>query len=179
MYGEEGPVQSRGLLRHHADLDVDTMGAQVLQSASADARVWILDRDHRTSDARFDDAGGARPRTAGVGARLERAVERGAPRPIARVGQRVDLGVRSTGSLVRPAADDHPFGIHHERADHRVRAGAAAPSLGQQQRARHMGGVVDHHFSSKRASTYSCGANGIKSSMPSPTPTYRIGSFRS
>ncbi len=67
-----------------------------------------------------------------MAARFERAVERGATRPLARVGERDDLRVRPTGTLVRPAADDHAFGVD----DHARRPSGSgwcvpAPALGE------------------------------------------------
>src|SRR5439155_15253070 len=82
-------------------------------------------------------------------------------------------------------ADDDAVGRYDDRADERIGARAPEAAGGVKQRAlrvrrflRRAAGL-DHHFSSKRPSTYSFASKGTRSSMPSPTPTYRIGSFRS
>jgi hypothetical protein len=111
-------------------------------------------------------------------ARLERAIQRGASGVLTGVAKRVHLGMRPACKLVRAAPDDYPVVSNHDCADHRIGSGATAPSFGEKERTRHVPGIdvgrgraCRYHFSSNNASTYSCGANGIKSSIPSPTPT--------
>src|SRR4029079_11838220 len=86
--------------------------------------------------------------------------------------------VRSPRPLVSAVPADAAVPGHDDRADHRIGSRPAAAAGGQEQRPRHVG-LVAHHFSSKRPFTYSDASHGTRSSSPSPTPTYRIGSFRS
>ena len=151
---------------------------EVAEAAPSHHRVRVLDRDHGTANPCFYDARSARSGPPGVRAGLERAVECRAASPIAGVRQRHHLGVRPARTLMGAAADHHALRVHDYGADHRIRAGAATATLGERQRPRHVPLVprvprllVVHHFSSNSASTYSCGANGIRSSIPSPTPT--------
>ena len=173
---KNGAVQPFSRLAHDANGDRHVVLAQVGQAPAGHERVGILDGDDRPADAGPHHFRRARPGPADVRARLERAVERRASRPGAGVGERQDLGVRLPRRLVRPASDDDALVVDDHRPDHRIGAGAAAAPLGECERAGHVHGVgghgtVDYHFSSKSASTYSSGANGIRSSMPSPTPT--------
>jgi hypothetical protein len=75
-----------------------------------------------------------------VRARLESAVERCAPRPLARIGQGHNLGVRSAGALVSTAADNYAVSIDNDRPNHRIGTRAAATALGEAERTSH---VVD------------------------------------
>ena len=77
--------------------------------------------DHDAADAGLGDARRARAGAAGVGARLERAVQRRAARPRAGLVERKHLGVRPAGPLVRAPADDHALVVDDDGADHRVR----------------------------------------------------------
>ena len=112
-----------------------------------------------------------------VRARLERAVQRGAARASAGLVQRVHLGVRFAGAMVIALADDDAVGRYDDRADERIGARAPEAAGGVKQRALHVrrflrrAAGLDHHFSSKRPSTYSFASKGTRSSMPSPTPT--------
>jgi hypothetical protein len=92
----------------------------------------------------------------------------------------MNLGMRLAGAFVRPVADDDTFSRHHAGADDRVRRRAAETAPCVLERAPHpagvviprgVGGQVVYHFSWNKASTYSSAENGIKSSIPSPTPT--------
>ena len=109
-------------------------------------------------------------------ARLERAVERGAARALARFVERVHFGVRLAGALVRALADHDAIVGHDAGADHRIGRRAPEPAARVLERPPHPAQVVArvgavYHFSWNSASTYSCAENGIRSSMPSPTPT--------
>ncbi len=106
-----------------------------------------------------------------MAAGLERAVEGASAGPLPCILQGVDLRVGTACDVVQPAADDHPFAIDDHRSHHRIRTGAPAPPLRQGERLGHVEGVARYHFSSNSASTYSSGENGIRSPIPSPTPT--------
>src|SRR3954468_2797293 len=168
--GQEDRVLPLRRILLDADDDVDAALAQVTQSPAVHERVGILDRDHRAPDAAVGDQRRARPGPSGMRARLERAIERGAARTLAGVLQCDDLGMRPARLLMRAASDDHAVVIHHERTNQRIGVGVPSPTLRQRDRLAHEI-RVDYHFSSKSALTYSSGENGIRSSIPSPTPT--------
>ena len=174
----------------HADLDVHAVRAQVREAApGAPAGSDPRPRPRRArcpaSTMRVD----AGPGAAHVAAGLERAVER------ARRGPRAPAASSAfTSACGPPAVRGRPVrrrrrrGVDDDGADQRVRARAPAAPLGQEQRPRHEVSVAlvaiprrSLTTTSPRtgASTYAAASNGTRSSMPSPTPTYRIGSFRS
>ena len=98
MIGQERPRSgARAAASPTPTVDVDAMLAQIGEAAAVHERIRILDRDHGAADAGLDDERRARSGASGVGAGLERAVERGAARPRARRRERDDLGVRSAG----------------------------------------------------------------------------------
>src|SRR5262249_43489725 len=124
--------------------------------------------------------------------RFQRAVERCATRTLAGFVERVNFGVRLACPFVRAIADDYPLVGDDTGANDRIgsRPAKTAPCLLQgpahppnvvlcRSRRNSDGSTITHHFSWKSASTYSCAENGIKSSIASPMPTYRIGSLRS
>ena len=95
------------------------------------------------ADAGGEHGIGARRRAAGVVARLERHVERGAARVVSarpRIRQRVDLGVRLARALV-PAFADHRAVLDDHAADPRIRRRRVEAALGQHERARHVRAV--------------------------------------
>src|SRR5690606_5273972 len=120
-----------------------------------------------------DDARRARSRPSLMAAGLERDIQRSAARAVAGFVERKDLGVGLSGPRMMALADDDAVGRHDDRPHHRVRRGRALAAPGVEQRASHQR-LVGHHFSMKSASTYSEALNGSRSSMPSPTPTYRM-----
>ena len=69
-----------------------------------------------------------------VRARLERHVERRAPRALAGGPKRVHLGVRLAAALVPALADDLAV-AHDDGADERIRIRRPAPALGELERA--------------------------------------------
>ena len=119
-------------------VDLDAVIAQVGEAAAGDLRIRILHRRDDAADAGVGDRDRAGPGAAGVAARLERAVERGAAGARAGGAQRVHLGVGLARPLVE-AGPDHDAGVvDDDGADQRVRAGAAAAALGERQRRRHV-----------------------------------------
>ena len=62
--------------------------------------------------------------------------------PIAGGLKRVDLGMRSTESLVPPFGNQSPFAIDDHRADWRIRLDVPDPLPGQGQRPLHNGVVI-------------------------------------
>src|SRR5436190_53431 len=181
-----------GLLRQ-TDVDGDAARPEKRKAAAAHGRIRIFHRRDYPRDARVDDAADARAGATLVTARLERAVQRRAPRPRTRRLQRVDLGVWLARALVEPLTDDDAVRRYDDGADEGIGTGSAAAARRVKERPLHIvqigaaeamlhvaldtGGL--YHFSSKRPFTYSSAENGTRSSMPSPTPTYRIGSLRS
>ena len=81
--------------------------------------------------------------------------------------------MRAAGEFVMPTANHDPFVVDQNSPDHRVRARPAAAAFRDRQRTPHEERVwiAVYHFSSKSASTYSSGENGMRSSIASPTPT--------
>ena len=81
--------------------------------------------------------------------------------------------------VMRALSEHDTFVRDDARADDRVRSRASETTACVRHRPPHPPCVVrrglrrhdGYHFSWKSASTYSCGENGIRSSMPSPTPT--------
>ena len=93
-----------------------------------------------------DDSPRARSRTAGVHARLERAVQRGTPCQGTSLGQRMHLGVRLPGSFVGALADHHALVGHDTGPHQRVRRRASQAAQGVLECPTHPTGVV-YHFS--------------------------------
>jgi hypothetical protein len=118
--------------------------SQVREAAPRHERIRILDRNHRTTDARLDDAWRAWPGPTGMAARLERAEQCSAARTRTRVGERADLGMRTAGELVCASPDDDAVLVDDQRPDHRIRTGSSSPALGERQRAFHIGGHGVH-----------------------------------
>jgi hypothetical protein len=138
--------------------------------AARNARVWIAHRSDDAGNTRLKDLFRAGAGAADVTAWFKGAVESRAAGVSACIPQRYYFSVRPSRGLVITAAHYDTVGRNDNGADHRVRAGAAAPTFGKQQRTRHEVGV-GYHFSSNNASTYSSAENGIRSSIFSPTPT--------
>src|SRR5712691_382638 len=190
---EKRQVQLDSGLRRQTDVDGDAARPQNREAAAAHRRIRIFHRGDDAHDAGVDDPADARAGAPLVTARLERAVQRRAPRPRTRRLQRVDLGVRLARALVEPLTNDDAVRRHDDRADERIGTGSPGAARRVKERPLHVapigaaeamlnvaldtGGL--YHFSSNRPFTYSSAENGTRSSMPSPTPTYRIGSLRS
>ena len=136
--GEIGLVEAARLRRRDADVDGDVVRAQLLESFAAHERIRILDGGHDARDARRDDAFDAGAGSAAMTARLERAVQRGAARVLARFVERHDLGVRLADATVVALADNDAVIRHDDRADERIRTRLSAAALGQLQRAIHV-----------------------------------------
>src|SRR5262245_46886360 len=154
------------------------MRAQEVEAAAGDLRIGVFHGGDDARDSCSDDAFDAWSRAAFVRARLERGVQRGAVRAWAGHVQRNDFGVRPASREVRALTGNNPLGRDNHGAHNRVGTGTPPPALGEKERAIHQRDVVDH-LSVKSASTYAPASNGTRSSIASPTPRYRIGSFNS
>ena len=88
-------------------------------------------------------------------ARLERAIERGAASAVACLVQRGDLRMRSAGTQMRAAPDDHALVRNDDGTDDRVGRCPAQTALSEEERAFHERRVraSTHHFSVNSAST--------------------------
>ena len=155
-------IQPDRFVARHARLDGDAVFAKHGESASVDERKRILHRGDDARDAGGDDALGARARAARVHARFERAVQRGAPRALARLLEGDHLRVRLARALVTPVADDDALGGDDARADSRIRRGAADAAARMLERPPHppqvrlrrgFGETSLYHFCWNRAST--------------------------
>src|SRR5262249_22300127 len=124
-------------------------------------------------EAGLDDAPHTGAGAPMMAAGFQRGIERRAAGAHAGGAQRVNLGMRTARALMKPLSYDHAVVGHHDGADQRVRAGAAAATRGVEQRTLHERAIrpTVYHFSSNRPSTYSSAENGTRSSMLSPTPT--------
>ena len=110
-------LQLRGdLLRAVAYLDGDTGGLEGAAARAVHVRVGVADRVADGSDAGLDQRRAAGRRAAGVGAGLQRDVDRRPARPLAGRAQRADLGVVASRRLCAARADDLAV-AHHEGAD--------------------------------------------------------------
>ena len=125
-------------------LHLDAVRPQHGKAAPSDQRERILHRRHDAPDAGRDDALGARTGASGMRARFERAVQRGAAGGVARFVQRMDLGVRLAGALVRALPHHDAVVRHHARADERIGRGAPQSSAGMLDRPPHPSLVVYH-----------------------------------
>ena len=143
---EERLVQANRGVIADTGLHFDAVGAQHRKPASADKRKWIFHRSDDATDAGGDDPFRTRPRLAGVDARLERAVERGAARIAPRLFERVHLGVRFTGALVCTLTEHDPFIRHDARPNDWIRRRAAEAAARVLERPPHPPFVV-YHFS--------------------------------
>ena len=133
------------------DLDLDPRLAQTGEAAAVDLRIRVADRSHHARDAGLDDRVGARRRAAEMRARLERDVQRRAARPLARLLERRNLGVRRAVSGVPPFADDLAP-AHQHRPDQRMRAfDLPASPLGERKR------PLEAHFSAPTSRRYARG----------------------
>ena len=144
--------------------------AQAREAPAAHLRERILHRRDDAPDAGGDDAFGARAGPAGVRARLERAVQRGAARAAPASSSAWTSACGSPAARARPVRRPRP----RPRRCTRRRSGWASCGRGRGARARAPAASTRLRrlpLSWKSASTYSCGENGIRSSMPSPTPT--------
>ncbi len=150
--GEERRVLESCLVAAEIELDLRAVRPKKLDAAPGYFRVGILNRRDHAGDARGDDPFDARSGSAGMRARLERAVQRGAARAIARHVERGDLGVRPARGQMRALTDHDAVARDDDGANDWIRAGAASAALRQEQRARHERAVVVH-LSVKSAST--------------------------
>ena len=94
--------------RSTPDLTSTPCSREIRQSAAGDERIRILDGDDGAANACLHDARRARSGAARVRARLERAIERRARARVPRRRERVNLGVRTAGDLVRAAPTTTP-----------------------------------------------------------------------
>jgi hypothetical protein len=101
-----------------------------------DARVGVFDGGDHTGNARLEDRGNAWARSPLMDARLERDIERGAFRTIARFAQRMNFRVRGSGALVEAFADDVPL-MYHNGTDDRIRRRPPARFLRELESAAH------------------------------------------
>ena len=115
----ERRVQPAGRRLEDAGLDLDAGCSETREPPAVDHGVRITGGDDRPSDAGVDDRARARRRPSDVIAGLERAVEGGAAGEVARGGERADLGVRRSGTLVPALTDDVPV-ANDDGADHGV-----------------------------------------------------------
>jgi hypothetical protein len=113
--GEEGAILPRRLGFPHSHRHVDSRAAQLLEAASGDDRVRVLERHDHPSHARRRHDGGAGRRPSPVGAGFERHVERGAASALASHGESLDFGVRASGRRVEGFAHHLARG-HHDGA---------------------------------------------------------------
>src|SRR3954465_3033556 len=177
--GQKRLIQTGGLVGTQADVNRDPLRAQRGKAAAADLRKRVFHRGNDTADAGGDDAIGAGTRSSEVHAGLEGAVERGAARCLSGFVEGVHFSVRFACTLMGALPNHNPFARNDAGTDDGIRCGSAKTTARVVERALHPPQARRYHFSWNSASTYSCGENGIRSSMPSPTPTYLIGSFRS
>src|SRR5262249_61196936 len=104
-------------------------------------------------DAGGRDEGRAGPGPPRVGARLERAIQRGAPGARPRILERNDLCVRSARDAMRAPAHDDSVAIDDQGADEWIRARRPASALRERDRLAHEIRVrhapaTGYHFSS-------------------------------
>src|SRR5690242_6988809 len=118
-----------GFARAKPGVDGDAGGAQFGVALPGYQGIGILDRRDDPRNARRDHGIGARRRLADMRTRFERDIQRGAAGSLAGAAERLHLGMRAASGL-RPAAPDDDAVLDHDRADRRVRPGAAeaAPS---------------------------------------------------
>src|SRR5206468_4834298 len=113
-----------------------------------------------------------------MAARFERAIQRSAAGALAGGRDGAHLGVRLTGALVKALPDDHALRRNEDGADQRIGTRPSRAAGRMKQRSLHedgIGGVhPDYHCSSNNPSTYSSAVNDTRSSIASPTPTYRM-----
>jgi diaminohydroxyphosphoribosylaminopyrimidine deaminase/5-amino-6-(5-phosphoribosylamino)uracil reductase len=131
--------------------------AQLAQAASVHLRVRVAEGDHRAGDAGRDQCVGARRRLAVVTARLERAEERRPTSALARLGQRVRLGVRLSRRQM-PAAPDGLSVAYQDGAYQWIGVRTAAAALGQSERLVHIQFVVHTTTPRSRCSRAADGA---------------------
>src|SRR6516162_812465 len=110
--------------REKTGVDCDPHGAQSGVALTRNFRVGIPDRSHHPRNPGGNDRVDARRRLAEMRARLERHIERGALRLTISAVQRHRLCMRTTARL-GPAPPDNDAVLDHDRADGRVRPGAA------------------------------------------------------
>jgi hypothetical protein len=92
--------------------------------------------------ARLHKSHCTRPRTAMMGARLERAVDRAATCPCSRITQSVNFCVWATDFLMIAFADDLPGVIDDDGADDRIGTHSTPGARGQLQCTPHKAGVL-------------------------------------
>ncbi len=127
---------ARGFRSAQPDIHRDAGGAQPCMALASHFRIGILDRRHHTRNAGRDDGIGAGRRLADMRARLQRHIERGAPRGLAGALQRFGLGM-GTAACLRPAAADDDSVLDHDRADGGIGPGTPQPAPAERQRKLH------------------------------------------
>jgi hypothetical protein len=137
-------IEPRRSCGAHADLHVDAMSPKVRETPSTNCRIRIFGGGDDARDPGLDDPADTGPCPANVTTRFQVAVQDGTSCPAASDVERVYFGMRFTGALVEPLADHDAFLRHDHRADHRIRAGSAAPALGEKERSVDVVGVS--HF---------------------------------
>ncbi len=137
---QPGLVDPLRLGPQQAACDVDTCCAQLLGPAG-EARVGVVNGVDDPADSRVQQRNGARAGASGLRARLEGDHGGTTARPIPRLAQRHDLGVRAAGEDVPALAGDLPFGVQDDAAHDRVRAHRGEPACGERDGAAHRGGL--------------------------------------
>ncbi len=117
---DEGLVQPHRFVAGHAGLDHDAALPESGEAPALDERKRIFHRSHDADDAGGHDPLGAWPGAAGMDARFERAVQRGAPCPLTGFLQRSHLGMGFAGAFMATVADDDAFRRDDTGADERV-----------------------------------------------------------
>src|SRR6185503_6644652 len=175
--GEEAAVLGAHLGASRADRHLDAARAQGLGASARHVGIGIHRARHYPRHSGVPDGPCAGRRPAVVVARLERDVEGGAARALARRRQRHDLGMGAARLGVKALAHDLAVADHH-RAHHRIRRGQPAAPLRERERALHERQVlqgVGGHESGSKAEANAFASKGWRSSIFSPTPTSLMG----
>jgi hypothetical protein len=130
------PVEGPRLVDQEALLDVHARLAQQRPAPGGD-RVGVALREDHAADAGVAERDRARPRAAGVRARLEGDHGRRTPGALPRPGQRVGLGVRAAGAAVVALGHGRAGVVEEDAADPRVGAERYAGRGGQREGALH------------------------------------------
>ena len=120
---EEAGIDLGRRRRTFADLDRDAGRRQTRMPLPLYARIGILEGRDDAADAGLDQGVGTGRRPAVMRARLQRDVDGGAFQGLARIGDRLGLGVRPA-AVLRAAARDHAAIAHDHAADGRIGPGA-------------------------------------------------------
>jgi hypothetical protein len=129
--------QATRLTFMHADTELNAMVAKIREAGAAHSRVWVAHRGNNSRDAGGHDPLDAWSRSTGVGAWLERAVERRALRARSGRVERDDFRVRTTGAQVGSLTDDDTVLRHDDGTDRRIGRCRPSAALGKEQCAIH------------------------------------------